>query len=63
MSANLNLSAWKQMENIWADAMVAGKDVKIKVKAIYSGTSQRPMGFEVDYWIDGQISTRTFPNN
>lgn len=63
MSANLNLSSWKQMENLWADAMVAGKDVKIKVKAIYQGTTQRPIGFEVDYWIDSQISTRTFPNN
>ena len=63
MSGNLNQGAWKQMENLWADAMVAGKDVKIQVKAIFNGSSKRPSGFEVDYWIDGQISTRTFPNN
>lgn len=62
-SATLNQGAWKQMENTWADAMVAGKDVKVKVKAIFEGTSQRPVGFEVDYWIDGNLTTRTFPNN
>jgi hypothetical protein len=62
MTSNLNLSAWKQMENVWADAMVAGKDVKIKVKAIYEGTSQRPIKFEVLYTIDGQPFKRTFDN-
>jgi len=40
-----------------------GKDVKVKVTAIFEGTSQRPVGFEVDYWIDGNLTTRTFPNN
>ena len=62
-SANLNQGSWKQMEDLWASEMVAGKDVKIKVKALFEGTSQRPIGFEVDYWIDGKITTRTFPNN
>ena len=73
-SANLNQGSWKQMENAWADAMVdkfddagnlieKGKDVKVKVTAIFEGTSQRPVGFEVDYWIDGNLTTRTFPNN
>jgi archaellum component FlaC len=62
MSANLNLGAWKQMENIWADALVAGSDVKINVKSVYSGTVKRPDAFEVEYWIDGVKTKRTFIN-
>ena len=61
-SANLNQGAWKQMENTWADAMVAGKDVKIKVEAIFEGISQRPSRFRVDYIIDGQPFRETFTN-
>ena len=61
-SANLNQGAWKQMENTWADAMVAGKDVKIKVEAVFEGASKRPEAFEVSYWIDGAKTERTFIN-
>lgn len=28
------------MENSWADAMVQGKDVKIEVEAVFTGTSK-----------------------
>jgi hypothetical protein len=62
MAANLNLSGWKQMENTWADAMVAGKDVKVKIRASYEGNLQRPVAFEVEFWIDGVKSKRTFIN-
>lgn len=73
-SANLNQGSWKQMENLWAREMAdkfddagnlieRGKDIRIKVQAIFEGTSQRPTGFEVDFWIDGELNTRTFPNN
>ena len=61
-SANLNQGAWKVMENKWATEMVAGKDVKIKVEAIFEGTSQRPSSFRVDYTIDGQPFRETFTN-
>jgi DNA/RNA non-specific endonuclease len=62
MSANLNLGAWKQMENLWADALVAGSDVKINIKSVFSGTIKRPDAFEVEYLIDGTKTKRTFIN-
>jgi hypothetical protein len=61
-SANLNQGAWKTMENGWADAMVAGKDVKIEVEAIFSGASKRPDAFDVSYWIDGVKTKTSFIN-
>ena len=61
-SANLNLGAWKQMENTWAKAMVNGSDVKIEVEAIFTGSSQRPDAFQVSYWIDGTKTKITFIN-
>lgn len=62
MVDKLNLGAWKQMENSWADAMVAGKDVKIEVNAIFEGTSKRPSKFEVEYYIDGEYNFKEFIN-
>ena len=50
------------MENTWVDAMTQGKDVKIKVDAIFEGTSLRPEAFEVSYWIDGTKTQSTFIN-
>lgn len=61
-SATLNQGAWKQMENTWADAIVKGKDVKIEVKAIFEGTSKRPVKFEVEFWIDGEYKLNKFEN-
>ncbi len=54
----LNQGAWKNMENLWAREMVAGKDVKIQVKAIFEGTSKRPSKFKVQFTIDGQPFNR-----
>ena len=59
---NLNQGAWKQMEASWAEEMVAGKDVKIEVKAVFEGISKRPEAFDVSYWIDDVKKNRTFKN-
>lgn len=61
-SANLNQGAWKTMENSWADAMAAGKDVKIEVEAVFSGASKRPDSFKVKYTIDGEPFQENFIN-
>ncbi len=61
-SANLNLGPWKVMENRWADAMVAGKDVKVEVQAIYAGDAFRPSRFRVIEKIDGEEKVLNFVN-
>ena len=61
-SVNLNLGAWKTMENGWANAMVAGKDVKVDITGIYNSNSFRPDKIEVKYTIDGQPFFETFDN-
>lgn len=42
------------MENLWANAMSEGKDVKVKVKVTFGGDSKRPSRYDVEYWIDGE---------
>jgi hypothetical protein len=61
-SATLNNTAWKEMENLWAQEMVAGKDVKVQIEAIFTGNSQRPDAFDVSFWIEGVKTNRTFIN-
>lgn len=61
-TSNLNQGAWKTMEDLWAREMVAGKDVKVEVRAIFEGQSSRPIGFEVDWWIDGKKFNLPFEN-
>lgn len=62
MNGDLNLGGWKIMENEWASALQLGKSVKIEVRLIYSGQSLRPIGLEVDYWIDSVKTTRSYSN-
>ncbi len=62
MTAKLNLKEWKAMENCWVDAMLAGKDVKIEVKALYNGSSKRPERFRVIQNINGQEKVFNFVN-
>jgi len=51
------------MENDWAKAMVNGKDVKIKVNAIYTGTTNRPDRIRIIQEIDGEETVFNFINN
>ncbi len=53
MLGSLNQGAWRSMENIWKTALESGKKVEVDIKVIYQGSSKRPAGFEVDYWIEG----------
>ena len=48
-AAKLNQGAWKEMENEWARALVAGEDVKIQILPKFSGSSKRPIKFAVRY--------------
>ncbi|MET7142455.1 DNA/RNA non-specific endonuclease [Xanthomonas sp. PPL139] len=53
MNSNLNRGAWKSMENEWANALREGKDVKVTIEPVYSGSSSRPDRIVVRYSIDG----------
>jgi len=69
MDSNLNRSAWKTMENTWADALAGSpekgippKSVSVNIEAVYEGVSQRPTDFIVEYFIDGKYTKVTFEN-
>jgi hypothetical protein len=62
MAASLNLSEWKAMENEWAESLVNGFPVEVKVKAIYGGSTARPDEFEVTYTINGESKVLNFDN-
>lgn len=50
-ASHVNLSSYKKLENKWADAVVKGQQVKLKVTLNYADNS-RPMAFYIDYTID-----------
>lgn len=52
-SSHVNLSEYKKIENIWADAISKGKKVTTNVEVLYDKNSSRPKGFNVQYTIDG----------
>lgn len=62
-NGNLNMGAWKQMENAWAEALKADLDVQVRINPVYGGDSLRPTRFDVSYQVEGQPpATRTFQN-
>ncbi|NZA25845.1 DNA/RNA non-specific endonuclease [Luteimonas sp. SJ-92] len=62
-NGNLNMGAWKRMENAWAEALKADLDVQVRIDPVYGGDSLRPTRFDVSYQIEGQPpATRTFQN-
>jgi hypothetical protein len=62
MNGNLNKGAWKQMENLWAKELKAGKTVKVEIKPIFEGSYKRPSKILVEYEIDGEFFDREFIN-
>jgi len=62
MNSNLNRGAWKRMENLWDDALKAGKNVEVDIRPIYKADSKRPEAFSVKYWVEGKKKTAFFEN-
>lgn len=56
----MNRGEFRVMEKEWADAIRAGKEVKVEVSPIYAGTGGVPAKVDVTYWIAGKRDTRTF---
>lgn len=60
--SSINRGEFRVMEKSWAEAIQAGKNVRVEVSPAYSGTGQVPASIEVRYWIDGVLKERSFPN-
>jgi hypothetical protein len=60
--ANLNVGAWKKMENEFADWVNTGKDVNVEVVAKRSG-SDRPDTFRVSYEVTDPSSGKVIYEN
>nr|WP_272945919.1 DNA/RNA non-specific endonuclease [Endomicrobium proavitum] len=52
--SNLNLSAYKKLENILAQALKDGKSVTVNIQPKYEGTSLRPSKLDIKYSIDNE---------
>ncbi len=46
----------------WAEAMQAGKEVRVEVSPVYAAVGEVPTRIDVRYWIDGAATKRVFPN-
>ncbi|EOL45832.1 DNA/RNA non-specific endonuclease [Enterococcus caccae] len=60
-ASHVNLSSYKKLENKWADAVVKGQQVKLKVTLNYADNA-RPTSFDVDYTIDSTQAVETIQN-
>ncbi|BAI98112.1 hypothetical protein SJA_C1-32780 [Sphingobium indicum UT26S] len=60
--ANFNRSAYKALENSWANDLRAGKKVFVDIILQYAGTSRRPYRLTVTWYVNGERNLRNFPN-
>lgn len=61
--AAVNRREFRVLEREWADAIRAGKDVKVEVRPVYVGTSKIPDEVVVDHWVNKvRQPPRAFPN-
>lgn len=60
----LNRGEWKKMENEWARALdkEPPAEVFVDMNVLYKANSDRPLGFVVNYVIDGKPTRKVFKN-
>lgn len=61
-NGSLNQGDYKALENKWAAALDAGKEVNVNIKVNYRKGSHRPSSFTVEYTIDGVPDSKVFLN-
>lgn len=61
-SSKVNQSQYKKVENQWAKAISEGKKVEVNVKIDYTGSGTRPVGFDVNYSIEGELFSTYIKN-
>ena len=60
--ANFNRSAYRTLEDAWANAIRSGKRVFVDIVPFYRGTSMRPYKLRVISIVDGKRAIRNYPN-
>lgn len=60
--ASVNRGEFREMEKIRAEALRAGKSVKVEVSPVYAGASKVPSEIDVVFSIDGVAHVRSFAN-
>ena len=54
---------WYKLEKLWEKAIKSGKSVdSIKVEVKYTGNSQRPTEFLVQYLVNGKAKSKSIKN-
>lgn len=61
-SQHVNLSDYRKIENIWAQAIKQGKEVAVNVEVRYDKNGLRPTEFIVEYIIDGDATIQNIFN-
>jgi len=61
-SQHVNLSDYKKIENVWAQAIKQGKEVAVNVEVRYDKNGLRPTEFIVEYIIDGDATIQNIFN-
>ncbi len=59
----VNLSSYKRLENLWADAIAKGKHVSVDVHVTNDLATGRPTRFDIIWSIDGRRGTASIKNN
>ncbi len=62
MHANVNQSAYRQLENRWAEAIKTGKSVDVTVELTYHDETWRPAVILVNYLSDGKRESKVIVN-
>lgn len=60
--ASVNRGEFREMEKMWAEALRAGKSVKVEVSPVYAGATKVPTEIDVVFSIDGVTHVRSFAN-
>ena len=59
---NLNRGQYRLLEAQWYQAKRSGKEVRLKIQAVYPEGSRRPSYANVWFWIDGKPHSLQIPN-
>lgn len=62
-NSNLNRGRYRALEDQWARAKRAGKEVTVEIVLEFDGSSQRPAALDIWFTIDGDRKSVWFSNS